>query len=100
MTSGRPPRGMAMLVEPLAIRAPLAGFNGGLVVEPDLDVLEEHVDPDDLVAPAIALLESFGLGVWVYRGADWFVRDPDGPHVDREAHTVQFEPTVVESFDA
>ena len=25
--------------------------------------------------------------------------DPDGPHVDREAHTVQFEPTVVASFE-
>jgi hydroxymethylpyrimidine pyrophosphatase-like HAD family hydrolase len=35
----------------------------------------------------------------VYRGADWLVRDPDGPHVEREAHTVQFEPTVVESFE-
>ena len=42
---------------------------------------------DDLVAPTIELLESFGLSVWVYRGADWLVRDPDGPHVDaRGAH--------------
>ena len=99
VTSGRPPRGMEMLVEPLAIRAPLAGFNGGLVVEPDLDVLQERVLPADLVQNAIALLESFGLSVWVYRGVDWLVRDPDGPHVERESHTVQFEPIVVASFD-
>ena len=99
VTSGRPPRGMEMLVAPLAIRVPLAGFNGGLVVEPDFDVLEEHLVPDDIVPRAISQLESFGLTVWLYRGVDWFVRDRDGAHVDRESHTVQFEPTVVESFD-
>ena len=99
VTSGRPPRGMEMLVEPLALAAPLAGFNGGLVVEPDLEVLEERLLPDELVPRSIELLESSGLSVWVYRDRDWLVRDPQGPHVDREAHTVQFEPTVVESFD-
>jgi Cof subfamily protein (haloacid dehalogenase superfamily) len=99
VTSGRPPRGMAMLVEPLGLEAPLAGFNGGLVVEPQMQVLEERTIPDELVAPAIELLESFDLSVWVYRDADWYVRDPEGPHVARETHTVQFEPTVVDSFD-
>ena len=29
ITSGRPPRGMAMLIDPLALRTPVAGFNGG-----------------------------------------------------------------------
>ena len=99
VTSGRPPRGMSMLVEPLALSTPIAAFNGGLVVEPDLEVVEERVVRRDLVAPTIELIESFGLSVWVYRGADWLVLDPDGPHVDREAHTVQFEPTVVASFE-
>jgi Cof subfamily protein (haloacid dehalogenase superfamily) len=99
VTSGRPPRGMAMLVEPLALATPIAAFNGGLVVEPDLDVVEERVVRRDLVAPTIELMESFELSVWMYRGADWLVRDPDGPHVDREAHTVRFEPTVVDTFD-
>ena len=32
ITSGRPPRGMAMLVEPLALDTPIAGFNGGVFV--------------------------------------------------------------------
>jgi hypothetical protein len=99
VTSGRPPRGMEMLVAPLSLVTPLAAFNGGLVVAPDLAILEERTIPDDLVAPAIELLESFELSVWVYVGADWLVRDPDGPHVAREAHTVQFEPIVVHGFD-
>jgi Cof subfamily protein (haloacid dehalogenase superfamily) len=99
VTSGRPPRGMEMLVEPLALRAPLAGFNGGLVVEPDLTVLEEHLIPDEVVPRTISQLESFGLVVWLYRGTEWLIRDSHGPHVARESHTLQFAPTVVESFD-
>jgi Cof subfamily protein (haloacid dehalogenase superfamily) len=99
VTSGRPPRGMEMLTEPLSLVTPLAAFNGGLLVEPDMRVLEEHTIPDDAVDRVLELLASFGLSIWVYRGADWLVRDIDGPHVDRESHTVQFGPTVVETFD-
>jgi Cof subfamily protein (haloacid dehalogenase superfamily) len=99
VTSGRPPRGMAMLVEPLALATPIAAFNGGLVASPELEVLEEHTIPDELVPPALEILGSFGLFTWVYRGNDWLVLDPDGPHVAREAHTVRFEPRVVETFD-
>jgi Cof subfamily protein (haloacid dehalogenase superfamily) len=99
VTSGRPPRGMEMLTEPLSLVTPLAAFNGGLLVEPDMRVIEEHTIPDDALDRVLELLGSFGLSIWVYRGADWLVRDVDGPHVDREAHTVQFGPTVVANFD-
>ncbi len=98
VTSGRPPRGMEMLVEPLALATPVAAFNGGLLVDPDMTVLEERAVPAELVAPALELLESFALSAWVYRGADWYVRDLHGPHVERERFTVQFDPTLVESF--
>ena len=33
ITSGRPPRGMEMLIEPLALDTPIAAFNGGLMVD-------------------------------------------------------------------
>jgi Cof subfamily protein (haloacid dehalogenase superfamily) len=98
-TSGRPPRGMAMLVEPLALETPIAAFNGGLLVDPELNVLEQRVIPGEQVGPVTQLLRSFGLGVWLYRGADWLVLDPDGAHVEQEAATVQFAPTVVDGFD-
>jgi hypothetical protein len=92
VTSGRPPRGMEMLVEPLGLRTPLAAFNGGLVVEPRMQVLEQRTVPDELVAPVVELLESWGLDVWVYRGADWILRDPDAPRVARESHTGSSRP--------
>ncbi len=99
LTSGRPPRGMQMLIEPLVLSTPIAAFNGGLIVEPDMTVIEQKVIPDELVDPIVARLGSSGLDVWVYQGADWFVRDPNAPHVAREAFTVQFDPTPVANFD-
>jgi Cof subfamily protein (haloacid dehalogenase superfamily) len=99
ITSGRPPRGMEMLIGPLALTTPLAAFNGGLIVEPTLEVVQEHTIPDEVVDHVLDLLASFELSIWAYREADWVVRDPDGPHVAREAHTVGFEPTVADSFD-
>ena len=98
VTSGRPPRGMSMLVEPLQLGTPLAAFNGGLFVHPDMTVIESKTVPQHLVEPIIGLVDSFGLDAWVYRGADWFVLDPKGAHVDREQWTVKFPPTVTDSF--
>ncbi|MDT3444882.1 MULTISPECIES: Cof-type HAD-IIB family hydrolase [unclassified Pseudofrankia] len=94
VTSGRPPRGMSMLVEPLALATPIAAFNGGVYAQPDMSVLAQKVVPGHVVGPMIALLTSFALDVWLYQGTDWYVRDPEGPHVDRETRTVGFAPTV------
>jgi hypothetical protein len=99
VTSGRPPRGMAMLVDPLELTTPIAGFNGGLLVNPDMSVIEERVIPQELVVPVTDLMGSFGLGVWIYRGTDWYVADPAGPHVEREAWTVKFEPKVMQGLE-
>jgi hypothetical protein len=99
VTSGRPPRGMAMLIEPLDLTTPIAAFNGGVIADRDLEVIEQRVIPSELVGPIIDELESHDVDVWLYRGADWYVQDPKGPHVDRETRTVQFEPAVVESYD-
>ena len=99
ITSGRPPRGMSMLVEPLGIETPVSAFNGGLLVDSSMHVIEQHVVPEHLVAPISALLTSHGLDVWIYRGADWYVPDPHGPHVAREARTVGFDPKVMDGID-
>ena len=100
ITSGRPPRGMSMLIEPLGLSTPIAAFNGGVFVRPDMSVIEQRVLPDSVTPAVIALLGAHGVDVWVYRGADWFVRDPQGPHVARETWTVRFDPTPVDSFAA
>jgi Cof subfamily protein (haloacid dehalogenase superfamily) len=98
ITSGRPPRGMQMLIKPLALATPVSAFNGGVIVAPDMTVIEQKVIPTALIAPIVSRLDSSGLDVWIYRGADWFIRDPQAPHVAREASTVQFDPKVVSDF--
>ena len=99
ITSGRPPRGMRMLVHPLDLRGPIAAFNGGIIVQPDMTVVDERPVPADLVPAVIDTIRAHGLDPWIYRGADWYVTDPGAPHVAREAATVQFQPTVVPGYD-
>ena len=99
VTSGRPPRGMSMLIEPLNLTTPIAAFNGGILVNQDMSVIEQRVVPEDLIVPVAELNASFGLDTWVYRGADWYVPDPKGAHVARETATVRFEPKVMASLD-
>ena len=100
ITSGRPPKGMRMLIEPLQLTEPLAGFNGGIVVNTELVTLSEHLLPVDVAAEAVRLIAHHGLDIFLYSDTDWFVRDANGPHVAREASTVQFSPTVVHDFDS
>jgi Cof subfamily protein (haloacid dehalogenase superfamily) len=99
VTSGRPPRGMAMLIDPLKLTQPLAAFNGGVLIEPDLKtVVDQKFLPAGVPEKVIEAIENHGLDVWVYTDTEWFVRDPNAAHVAREQWTVKFPPTVVKTF--
>jgi Cof subfamily protein (haloacid dehalogenase superfamily) len=98
ITSGRPPRGMQMLIEPLQLRTLIAGFNGGAYVQPDLSVVETRTLSRDAAAAAIALMQRQGVDVWLYTADAWFVSDPAAPHVARESWTVKFDPVVAQPF--
>jgi Cof subfamily protein (haloacid dehalogenase superfamily) len=100
ITSGRPPRGMAMLTDPLELRTPVAAFNGGVFVTPDMSVIEERVLPADVARRAVEIISRDHMDVWIYSGRDWLIRDAQAPHVAREQWTVRFPPTIVEDFDA
>jgi len=99
ITSGRPPRGMAMLIEPLALSLPLAAFNGGLVTRPDLSVVESHGLGSEVARTVVDSLRGHGLDAWLLTDSDWLVRDAGAPHVAREQWTLQFAPRVVPDFD-
>ena len=87
-----------MLIDPLALRTPIAGFNGGIFVKPDMTIMAEHVLAADVAGRALEIILHHGMDAWVYSGKDWFVRDANAPHVAREQWTVKFAPTVVENF--
>src|ERR1700749_4555388 len=59
VTSGRPPRGIGMLIEPPDLTPPIAAFNGGIVVNRDMSVIEQRVIPEELVVPVAELNKSF-----------------------------------------
>ena len=99
VTSGRPPRGMAMLIDPLKISQPMAAFNGGVLIQPDLaTVVDQKFLPSGVPEKVIEAIEAHGLDVWLYTDTGWFVHDAKGAHVDREQWTVKFPPTVVKTF--
>jgi hydroxymethylpyrimidine pyrophosphatase-like HAD family hydrolase len=75
---------MKMLIDPLGITEPVAAFNGGVLVHPDLSVMTQSFVRADNAAKVIDAITRHGLDCWVYTDRDWLVRDANGPHVARE----------------
>ncbi len=98
ITSGRPPRGMRMLIEPLGLQTVSAGFNGGVLFNPDFSVIENHILDPAAAKQALNLILDHGLDAWIYTTDEWLIRNRDAPHVTREAFNVKFEARVVSSF--
>ncbi|WP_239025075.1 Cof-type HAD-IIB family hydrolase [Rhodoligotrophos defluvii] len=97
--SSRPPRGMAMLIEPLAITQPLGAFNGGTIFMPDMTVIDQQAVPLEAARRAVTVMRDYGADIWVFSGDKWLVTNPDAHYIPRERRTVQFEPTVVADLD-
>ncbi|MBV1833881.1 Cof-type HAD-IIB family hydrolase [Novacetimonas pomaceti] len=94
ITSGRPPKGMKMVIDPLKIDQPIAGFNGGMMVRPDFSVIEARTLTADTARKVIGIIRDHKADPWVYNGNDWIVSRIDAPHVAREQWTVKFPPKV------
>jgi Cof subfamily protein (haloacid dehalogenase superfamily) len=101
ITSGRPPRGMAMLIEPLRLDEPIAAFNGGVVIKPDLKtVMAQNFLAPDVVKQTVQLILEHKLDAWIYTDLTWYVRDLKAAHVAREQWTVKFEPEVTHDLNS
>jgi len=98
ITSGRPPLGMKMINDALHLDTPIAGFNGGVFVHPDWTVITSHTLSREAAAKAIEIIRRHQLIAWLYTARDWYIPDPTGPHVAREAWTVKFEAKVLPDF--
>ncbi len=98
LTSGRPPLGMRMLIEPLAIDTPVAGFNGGVFVRPDMSVIESRLLAPVVTRETVAIIHDHGMDAWLYTGTEWIIYEKEAPHVAREERTIGFAPRVVSEF--
>jgi Cof subfamily protein (haloacid dehalogenase superfamily) len=82
LASARPPRMTRELVRVLQVREPIACFNGALIVGPDETVLRElPILPADAQTVADHIVQ-YGFDLWVWTDADWYVSNPNGPHVE------------------
>jgi Cof subfamily protein (haloacid dehalogenase superfamily) len=77
----------------------MAAFNGGIIILPDMTVVDERAVPADVAPAVIETIRGHGLYPWIYRSTEWYITDPHAPHAERESRTVQFPPTVVPSYD-
>ena len=101
VTSGRPPRGITMISDQVNLSAPIAAFNGGMLVDTGtMKVLKQQTLDDETARAVIKRVDGYGLDVWVYAGVDWYLRNINAPHREKEEHTVQFPPTEVKDFEA
>lgn len=100
LASGRPPRAMLQMVEAFGIDVPVAGFNGGTLINPDGSVLVAHYLPAEAALVTLALFTpETDVEVWLFADGEWLRRDPPGPMVKREADGLGYGPRVVESFE-
>lgn len=98
VTSSRPPFGLQMLVQPLSLTLPLGAFNGAVIVGPDMQMLEHHLLSETGARRCVDWMSHCGADVWVYTADRWLILDPNGPYVEREARTIQAQPTTVRNL--
>jgi Cof subfamily protein (haloacid dehalogenase superfamily) len=98
LVSSRPPHGIDMLLGPLGIDTPRAGFNGGLILGADNVVLQEHTIPEAASRQAAGFLEQAGTDLWVFSGGEWFLKNPANPHVAREQRATGMMYRLVDDF--
>lgn len=99
ITSSRPPFGMRMLLEPLAISLPIGPFNGSSIVDPQLRTVSQHTIPIDASRTALQVLSEFAIDTWLFTNEQWLISRDDGQYVPHESTTIQSAPEIVTAFD-
>ena len=98
LVSHRPLQGLRELMDELQVEGACAALNGGIVVDQSFTVIEEKNIRTALVQGIVGTIERHGLDPWIYTRTAWYVPQPKGPHVWREAQTLKFSPTLFESL--
>ncbi len=98
ITSSRPPVGMRFLIDPLGITLPIGPFNGSSIVDGDLKPITQHLIGEAAAAKSIAVLDKYGVDVWIFTNDDWVIKRDDGKYVPHERDTIQHAPLMVEDF--
>lgn len=96
--SARPRSGMMPIAEALAIDAPMAAFNGGLLFRRDGWVGEHHVISADVARGVLDMARGAPVDIWVFADDRWYASTDQGEHVAHERVASNQAPIVRADF--
>ena len=88
VVSSRAPVGLKVLIGPLALQTPRAGFNGAVVLDVAGQGLQELVIPQAVCRDVVDRLETAGLDVWLFADGHWLLRNEDQPYIGHERRSL------------
>lgn len=96
--SARPRSGIMPIAEALAIDAPMAAFNGGLIFKRDGWTGEHHVIAAEVARGVLAMAAATPVDVWVFADDRWHASTDQGAHVESERFASNQAPIVRADF--
>ncbi|GGB18435.1 hypothetical protein GCM10011380_05000 [Sphingomonas metalli] len=96
--SARPRSGLMPLVEALALDAPLAAFNGGIIFRRSGEVIAHHPIDPEVAAGVLDAAQGEPVDIWVFADDRWYASTDRGVHVEHERVASAQEPVVTTDF--
>lgn len=98
LASARPPRAMLQQAKALGLTGPLAGFNGGTLVDAEGAVLEAHRVAPQAVSRALEFFAQHPVDVWLFADSEWLLKDYSAAHLETERHALGYDAVQVDDF--
>ncbi len=98
LVSSRPARGLDVLLAPLGIDTPRAGFNGAEVLSPAGEQLQELTIPEAVARETVARMQAAGVDPWVFAGGQWILTNPHAHYIPRERLSISLDYTLAADF--
>jgi Cof subfamily protein (haloacid dehalogenase superfamily) len=99
IVSSRPPFGLKTLSEKLALRYPLGAYNGGMLVDPDMKIIEQKFVAPDVARKVLSVLSTFAVDAWLFTSDFWALRNVHGDYIDHEIRAAGVQPKVIERLE-
>jgi Cof subfamily protein (haloacid dehalogenase superfamily) len=98
LISARPPSGVAWIAQKLAIRPPVAAFNGGTLFTADGTILSAVRLEPGTARLALDMMAAAGVDIWLFADGRWYARHADNPHVPRERRSAGVDITLTDDL--
>lgn len=99
VVSSRATVGLDVLIGPLALDTPRAGFNGAVVLDPANRILHERVIAEAVCRDVVSRLEAGGLDIWMFADGRWLLKNEQLPYIEHERRSLSADYEAVTSFE-